>query len=247
MYSILSRVAASSRRIVVTTSDEFFGLQIARRLGDAADVRDYVTAGSHTSAAGLLAAYRVIKATPLHTAEVNGPRFRAAVKTLAHRPLPDSHATLIALRVSRGRIAAAVFTGLRLEYVQVRELASVGYKAHLSAITFVRGITDRYPGCTLAIEEHHAKGESRSAELTRVIVSSANDFKIPLSIHSQSALYEAYAEPACVSRAQFRDVVAGIFPALALRFRHRLVYDAVGLALYVQVWRLLNQEERVTV
>lgn len=153
MPSILDRVAAQRySQVSPQTTQEFFALQLAGKLGDRSAARHYVELVAQRSEESVLLAYR--RAT-----KVSGQsRFQAAKNFHAalQRANGDSPAVgqtrLLSINVERRTISVAVFLGQQLEDTGIRHLPPNPDKAESSAVSFIRWFINNYSVESAAME-----------------------------------------------------------------------------------------------
>ena len=230
-----------SRRVSPQTPEQYVALQVARALHDDKQAIDYLTAASRFPLVSILTAYRVL--------QVYGPprehithHFRTVLLNLQGHRLSDTRAQIVSFRIERRAVAVTVLDGFAVDLVQVRELPSEAEKADDSAVTFIRRILDDFPGCMVAFEKTPQKDDTRQAELHALTLQAVRDSGSPLWLIETNDLIGSFSVPECRSRAQFREVVNGIWPDILLRCANRAVLDAAGLGLFIQAKRLLDTE-----
>lgn len=148
------------------------------------------------------------------------------------------HYKLAAVKVERREVAAAVFEGTHLDYVQLRQLSSVHEKADSSALGFVHWIVITFDTESVALEEVDAKYETRRKVLAGLIGDSLRQSSIFVWKVRKRELFPAYGMPPVKSRREIREVVRSVWPILDEGKRNLAILDAVALGLYVQTERL---------
>ena len=87
---------------------------------------------------------------------------------------------LLAVRVERRSIAAAVFCGDHLEYTQMRHLSSTKEKALSSAVGFVDWLLESFAIESVALEALASVEEIQRRTLTDVITETLRDRMLPI-------------------------------------------------------------------
>ena len=82
---------------------------------------------------------------------------------------------LAAFRIDRRSVAAAIFIGAHLDYVEVRQLSSVHEKAEASALGFVNWIVRAFSVESAAVEKFQNGDEMLRAQLTRGVTQTLRD------------------------------------------------------------------------
>lgn len=240
MPEILSQLQ-KVRRITPETPEQFVALQVARALHDEEHAADYLSAAGRFPLATILVAYRVLNAYGPPADRISH-HFRTVLLNVQGRGITNSEAQVLSLRIGRRTVAIAVFCGLNLELVRVRELPSDPLAAEGSAAAFISRVLDDLPGCTVALEKPAHEVNTRQAGLHTLALKTVRGSGSPLWLIESSELFQAFAHPGCWTRTQFREVVSTIRPELLLRFENRAVLDAVGLGLLIQAKRFLDEE-----
>jgi hypothetical protein len=146
------------------------------------------------------------------------------------------HVKLLAIRVERRTIAAAIFDGDRLDYTDVRHLSSNREKALGSCIGFINWLLEQFPLETVALETIPETDLQRKA-FGSAVIQVVRDRGLPLWEVSKNELFLAYGHPALHSRRELREVIRGIWPVLAGSNGKSFIQDAVALGQYVQIER----------
>jgi hypothetical protein len=236
MTSILDRFDRPSVGFEPKTTQDLFALRLAQKLGDAPAAGHYAALVAEHSQARLLTAYRrAVRNAP--DGDLGG-RFHAELERASDNRSDMRGANLLAVRVERRSIAAAVFHGEQLEYTQMRHLSSVKEKALSSAVGFVNWILESFPIESVALEALSNTEEIQRQILTDAITENLRERILPIWQIPKTQLFEACGHPALKSRKQVREVITAVWPVLAGANGKTFIQDAAALGLYVQTERL---------
>lgn len=149
---------------------------------------------------------------------------------------------LVAFRVERRSVAAAVFHGTHLDYADIRQLASDRQKAEVSAIGFVNWITSTFHITSAVIESFENGQEMLRAQLHRAIEQSLSSTGASIYKIGKAELLDAFGHPPIKSRKELREVITTIWPILEAKRESGIgtKLDAVALGLYFQTERLFQ-------
>lgn len=245
MVGILDQIQKSTAHLAPRSVEEFVGLQLAKRLHDEGWTRSYLVLASRHPLPTIVAAYHATRRAAVAPQSLR-EYFHAS---LERQHCPDTRmrrTPLISFRIDRRAVAVAVFVGMSHEYSQVRELPSNAADADRAAVGFIAWVLSHFSGCSVALEEVRAEADTRRRALHLLALETIRNSGTPVWEVSPRELLTAYAAPGCRTRAQFRAIVAGIWPNVKAQFSNRSVLDAVGLGLLVQAKRLLDAEEHLT-
>lgn len=236
MTPILDRFMSRPAAFRPKSVSDLFALQLARRLNDAAGVGDYAQLASQHSRARLLVALRraIKSGDRLHLSE----RFHLQLEKIGTNGFANESADLLAVRVERRSLAAAIYHGEHMEYSQVRQLTSDKDKVVASALRFITWIANQFPLDSAAVETIPNGNQIQRKTLTEAIIRLLRDRLLPIWEIDKKDLFFAFGNPPLVSRKELREVVTGIWPILAGAKIKTFVQDAAALGLYVQVERL---------
>jgi hypothetical protein len=219
-----------------STPTEFFALQLALRLRDTVNVARYIALTEHYRDDQILRAVRGLAEGP----ESSGIELLEAELGRMTTAPPMGNSKLLAIKVERRTVAAAVFVGLHLDYTQVRQLSSSHTKAESSALGFVHWLAGMFDAESVAMEVQSADSPIRRADLTRAIVASVRGAGLAVWETTKHQLFEAFAVPPLKTRKQLREIVSSFWPILEDDRLVAPVMDAAALGLYVQVQRKLQ-------
>ena len=147
---------------------------------------------------------------------------------------------LAAFKIERRTLAAAVFVGERLEYADLRQLASDPQRSESSAIGFVQWIIEAFHVESVAMERTDSGGPSRRGFLTQMIGGSLHADGIAVWQVQKKDLLSAYGIPPLRTRRELRTIVHNFWPVMPAANIHGSTLDAAALGLYVQIRRLLT-------
>jgi hypothetical protein len=146
--------------------------------------------------------------------------------------------TLIAIKIERRAIAAAIFQSSHLEYTQVRHLPSNARKAEESAAAFINWLCLTFEVQSAALERVSQSSEIQRSVLTSCIINTLRANGASVWDVSKPDLFDACGLPAVKSRAEVREIMQMIWPILNGTGTNRWVLDAVALGLFVETERL---------
>lgn len=149
-----------------------------------------------------------------------------------------SCAEVLSIRIERRRIAVAVFSGVRLEYHQVRELSSDPERAKLTSRRFTDWLVDVFQPALGVIEAADGTEGARRSELTHVVAGTLMLRRVPRVRITTHELLSSFAVPALRTKKTLRAVAATLWPELPARHVHPAAYDAAALGLHVQMKEL---------
>lgn len=235
--SILDQVSAQRTQSTVfgpKSPAEVFALRLAQRLRDPASAAHYASLLGKYSETQLLLAYKRM----MKNADGEfGQRFHRELSTLPTNVSNGHDVKLLALRLERRAVGAAMFFGDRLEYTQVRQLSSANDKAVASAVGFVNWLSEQFSPYSAAIELVAATHPMHRRALADAVVQTLRDRAVPVWEIPRSHVLEGFGHPPLKSRQELRQVITGIWPLLSSSGAKRFIADAVALGLYAQVER----------
>jgi hypothetical protein len=219
------------------TATDLFALRLAFRLGDAVSAGHYAQLAYKYPESRLLVAFRRAVSTP-GSLEEQCRRFHLELDKVQGSAPINGNVKLLAIRVERRSVAAAIFYGSRLEYSQVRQLSSDKNKILPSALRFIAWISEQFPLDSATVESIPNGNEIQRRLLKDAIAQSLLESLLPIWEVSKKDLFQAYGHPPLKSRRELREVVTSMWPVLAGTNAKAFIQDAVALGLYVQVERL---------
>ncbi|HEX6369080.1 MAG TPA: hypothetical protein VF006_09105 [Longimicrobium sp.] len=239
MPNILDSIARSRTQIRPRSEAEFIALQIARSLDDEQNAADYPLLSHRYTIPALVHACASVRQYRKSGWPVL-PHFRAVLEEQSGKEPGLPNLPLLAIRIERRCVALVAFHGLRLEYARTRNIPLV--RAEATVAGFIRWALTQFAGASVVLEQKEAE-ESKRSELLQTAVEVVRAAGVPLWEIPETELFEAFGQPGCKTRGQFRAAANHIFPTLRTRFCGRAGLDAAGLALLVQSRRLLGQTE----
>lgn len=152
MKGILDRVAAEWHSdFCPKTTAEYLALRVAQNLGEPAAARHYVLLIGQHGEEKVLAAYRQTLARGV-SAGAQASHFHATLPQIKDDGRMSDQ-ILLAIKVERRSIAAAVFEGTHLDYTQVRQLPSNREKVNTSVIGFLNLMFSHFKIDAAALEQ----------------------------------------------------------------------------------------------
>lgn len=233
--NILDQIARRPNQTCPNTADEFFAFCLARELGEPFAAEHYVELLAQYSEDTLISAFH--RATRKNNGSDLARSFHVELsKSHGNGGNGISHA-LLAIKVERRSIAAAIFNGDHLDYTQVRQLSSVAPKALASTDGFLNWLLANFDIESAAVETIPAGIEVRRSELSRAIVATLRRSGLPIWEVTKEQVFESYGHPKLSSRPQVRKVIGAIWPVLGSGNGQNQLLDAVALGLWVQTER----------
>jgi len=148
--------------------------------------------------------------------------------------------TLLSIKISRRKIAAAVFTDGKVNYVDARTLSNVHTKAEESLLAFLNWIIEKFEVKSVGLELPDYPVETRTTRMTELAVQTLRNRAIPIWEVTKQMLFVAYAMPPLKTRKRLHVIVLSFWPHLnSMRF-DRSIFDAAAVGYYVHVERLLH-------
>ena len=240
--TILDRVAKSAAKVRYghfrpATTQEFFALRLAVKLGDAGSAQHYAELADKFSQGQLLAAYA--RALPSNIDPAR--RFHLELESLKSRNGGDQGTSRVAaVRIERRAVGFAFLRGDRLVHADARQLSSVPDKALGNAISFVTRFLDRFPCESAALEMIPNGHEVQRTLLHRAVLHVLSAQGMGIIEVSKADLLTAFGYPAPRFRAELREIISDIYPVLDQQPGSPWTSDAAALGLYVQTERLFN-------
>jgi hypothetical protein len=241
MTGVLDRVAKSARtqygEFRPASTQEFFALRLAARLGEAANAGHFAQLADQYSEGQLLAAY----SRALRSHADLGRRFHLELEPLKDKKIGDgSVGRLLAIRIERRAVAIAIFSGDHLKHADARQLSSAADKALDSAASFVTRFIEKFRFESAAVEIIPSGYQLQRTVLHRAVLEVLSHQAIGIREVSTKELLQAFAHPKLRSRMELRKIISDIYPVLDQSFGKPWTHDAAALGLYVQTERLFN-------
>lgn len=165
-----------------------------------------------------------------------GRRFHEELERVHPVPHHDCPPVLMAVRVERRTVAAAVLSGTHLDYADARQLSSMREKAIASAVGFINWMLARFPAESAILETVQQDHEQREV-LQRAICGELRERILPIWEMPKATLLESCAHPQLRSREEVRSIATSIWPVLAGSHAKVFIQDAAILGLYAQIER----------
>lgn len=146
-----------------------------------------------------------------------------------------SLAKLLAVKLDRRSIGAAVFVGQHLDYTQVRQLSGQRDKAQASVIGFITWLIHNFGITSATLECSPNANENQRAVLSQAVIATLRDNAVSVWEISKGDLLAGFGHPALKSRAELREVVRTIWQT---KSNKGSALDAAALGLYVQTERM---------
>ncbi len=236
MTRILDRFPIALSQFHPKTVGEMFAFRLAQKLGEKGAVHHYISLLDAYSEAHLLYAYR--RALRGGGRADMGRRFHVELERTHSNGYHDGQSSLLAIRIERRAVAAAVFNGTHLEYADSRQLASTRDRALASSVGFINWMLDRFPVESAALETIPTGQEIQRRALHDAICAELREHALPIWEVSRADLLDACAYSFAKSRADLRATAVSIWPILAGDRAKIFIQDAAILGLHVQIERL---------
>lgn len=145
---------------------------------------------------------------------------------------------LIAIKIRRRSVAAAVFSDRTLEHVQALQLCNEPEAVNDAVARFIASLLERFHPDSAAIGISRGAVGERVTSLTETAEAILRGAGIPFWRIEDQTVLEAYAVPKLKGRRHLRPIVRSFWPHLAER--QLTGYEAAALGLHIQVERLLS-------
>jgi hypothetical protein len=145
---------------------------------------------------------------------------------------------LIALKIRRRAVAAALFSDRILEHVEALQLCNEPEAVKDAVARFIGSLLEKFQPDSAAIGISRGKVGQRVTTLTETSEAILRAAGMPFWRIEDQAVLEAYAVPKLKGRHHLRPIVRSFWPHLA--GRQLSGYEAAALGLHVQVERLLS-------
>ncbi len=236
MNRILDQFIPVASAFQPNTAGEVFSLRLAQKLGDAQAARHYVSLADSHSEGQIMSAYR-------RTLRAGGNgdlgrRFHVELERIHSNGNHNHNSRLIAIRVERRAVAAAIFHGDHLEYTDARQLSSAHDRALVSAVGFINWMLEHFPADSATLEAIPNGHEFQRQILHNAICEALRERMLPIWEVAKRDILEGCGHPPLKSRKDLREVATAIWPILAGTHAKVFIQDAAILGLHVQTERL---------
>lgn len=147
---------------------------------------------------------------------------------------------LLTIAVERRRIAVAAYAGLRLDYLQVRELSSIADEAARSAQRFITWAFTTFNPALIAVEAPPPVRAARRLFLHAIIRGTLERQAANIIEVEPGNLRQWLSTPALRTRGQVWVIGDRLCPQLARYRRHAAAHDAALIGVHVQMTHLLS-------
>ncbi|HLJ27904.1 MAG TPA: hypothetical protein VKY85_14435 [Candidatus Angelobacter sp.] len=148
--------------------------------------------------------------------------------------------TFVTFSIGRRYIAAAIFSGQKLEFSEVRSFQANTERAKNTVTAFINHIIQQFNIGSAGLEDIPESLQTRMAVLSRLSEQVLRDTGIPVAKATETELFDAYGEPPLRSRAALREVALAMFPQLKTESTQKERLDAAILGLHLQTEKLLS-------
>lgn len=145
---------------------------------------------------------------------------------------------LIAIKVRRRVVAAAVFSARTLEHIDALQLCDEPEAVRDAVARFLASLLERFRPDSATIGLSRGRIGQRVKLLSETIETILRSAGIPLWIIEDREVLKTYSVPGLKGRHQLRAIIRSFWPHLAER--QLSGYEAAALGLYFQVERLLS-------
>jgi hypothetical protein len=237
MNGILERVEKSTRYFTPETEDQFLALQLARSLSALNKIRQIASLVSRYPEPLILGAYQDAQDVADPGARVQ--HFEQLLVEGRGKVTGHCARLLLAFKLERRVIGAALFRGRHVEESEKRELSADPDKAGRSLDHFLRTTVERLRPELAAIETPPAGTATRRSTLTGRARLLLRELGVPVYEATKQETFEAYSVPACRTRTDLRGVGSRLFPAVS-HMSTESPLDAALVGLLIQVRMQLN-------
>ena len=144
---------------------------------------------------------------------------------------------LLAIRIRRRSVAAAVFSGRHLEYMDMLHLCNEPEIVTDAVARFLARILENFKPGDVVLGTSRAPQGERVRSLTQLTEKMLTVEGIPIRRVDDKTLLESYAIPRLRNKDQLRPIVRSFWPHLSNR--QTSAFEAVALGFYLQVERML--------
>ena len=145
---------------------------------------------------------------------------------------------LLALKIRRRQVSAAVFSGRHPQFLETLQLCNEPDEATDAVARFLAWVLENFKPDTAAIGTSQARQGERVRKLNEIVENMFLSEGIPVWKIEDKELLNAYAFPKLKNKKQLRPIVSSFWPEFEQR--KFAAFEAAALGLYVQVERLLS-------
>jgi hypothetical protein len=240
--TILDQVAKSAATIRYghfrpATTQEFFALRLADKLGDTGSAQHYAELADRFSQSQLLAAYARALPSNIDSAR----RFHLELEPLkAKNGGGQGQSRLGAIRIERRAVGFAILRGDHLIHADGRQLSSAPDKALDNAVSFVTRFLERFPCESAAMEIIPNGHEAQRSLLNDAVLRVLSAQGMGIIEVSKVDFLAAFGYPAPRFRSDLRETISAIYPVLDQQPGGPWSHDAAALGLYALTERRFN-------
>jgi hypothetical protein len=147
---------------------------------------------------------------------------------------------LLTIAIERRRVAVAAFAGLRLDYLQVRELSSIESEAGRTVQRFVAWATATFNPTRIAIESPPPTRADRRLYLHAVVRGTLTQSSAELVEVDPGQLRQHFTDLKLRTQREARAIADQLGPQLARYPEQPAAHDAVLIGIHVQMTDLLS-------
>jgi hypothetical protein len=144
---------------------------------------------------------------------------------------------LVAFKIFRRIITAAIFSGTRLQFLDLQHLSNDPDKASETLDRFVGWTLENFHPEIAALSVEEEDDKPRAAMLAELVKKRLLSDGVPIWKVTDEQLLEAYATPALTQKHNLRLIARSIWPDNSSKLP---ALDAALVGLYVQTERLLS-------
>jgi hypothetical protein len=146
---------------------------------------------------------------------------------------------LLAIRIRRRAVAAAVFSGRQLDHLDILHLCNEPEIVTDAVARFLVRVIENFKPADVALGSSRAPQGERVRALTEMTERMLSSAGIPIWRVEDKAVLESFAVPKLKNKEQLRPIVQSFWPHLG--HRQLAAFEAAALGLHLQIERLLSQ------
>jgi hypothetical protein len=144
---------------------------------------------------------------------------------------------LVALKIFRRTVTAAIFSGTRLQFLDLQHLSNDPNKASETLSRFVGWTLENFRPELAALSVEEEDDKPRAAMLAGLVEKQLLSHGVPVWKITDQEMLEAYASPALAQKHTLRLIARSIWPDVSIKLP---ALDAALVGLFVQTERLLS-------